>query len=217
MFKEYSRFYNLAHAKKNYKKEAEFVYHWANKPTSLIDFGCGTGQHIKYWAPKMEFILGVDASPQMLELAPQYDNVLYYNQVGLKNGELYCEQLDCATALFNVVGYYHLKNLLPNIPLKKGGYFIFDCWVKDKTKPTISVRWLDKDTLRVVLPIHYKNPALTLKIWVFTPQREPIWETHTIHLYTEKEIRQLCKRYGYRVSGVKRGKGWNWWYKLRKL
>ena len=68
LFNHYAKYYNLIYQTKDYKKEADFVYNWANKPKTILELGCGTGKHIYYLAPKVEQIIGTDASLDMLIL-----------------------------------------------------------------------------------------------------------------------------------------------------
>jgi len=210
-FKEYAKYYDLAHKDKDYKKEADFVYLWANHPKLIVDLGCGTGQHAKYWCKKSR-VIGIDDSKEMLRRAYKHKNITYYHD----RIEDHAHIAPCITALFNVAGYCYLRKILQTLCQGKGEFFIFDCWIRNGVKPAISVKYMG-EFLRVAQPVKIIRNNFTLKIWVFKNLSEPLEETHCIHLYTKPEIRMLCREFGYKIEEMDQTAGWNWWFKLVKL
>jgi len=211
MFKKYAKFYDLAHKNKNYRKEAASIYKWAEFPKHILDLGCGTGQHAKHWAKKIS-VGAVDKSEEMLKVAHRDRNIKYLC-ANLKDFVFFS---NCAVSLFNVVGYCHLKHILKNSFQRKGAIFIFDCWIPNKTIPKISVRKIKKDW-RIVNPVKLTKNKLTLKIRIFKNLSNPIVETHVINLYSLKEIKKLAQKYNYKIDDHKHGKGWQWYFKLKKI
>ena len=217
MFKEYAKFYNLIYAKRNYKAEAEFVYKWAGNPSLIVDLGCGIGRHHKYWKCP---VVGVDQSKEMLKLAPrnkQCGNKYY--QADIENLPKELQNFRCYFALFNVVGYCNLGNILSNLNQFRGGIFIFDVWDIDKfeksggfQKKIKKFRWGSVGIEPFLWDGVRKN---LLKIRVIPKGKDPFSEFHNVFPYSLKRIEELCQEYGYR--GVRKNtKGWSAWYKLVK-
>ena len=211
-FKTYSKFYNIIYANKDYKGEADWVYQMADQPQTIIDLGCGTGRHAKYWCKKAQ-VIGVDSSPEMLKLAYQHPNISYKCKdiMDFKTKG----KVDCVTALFNVAGYIELDELLCGMKyLKKDGYFIFDCWdneavEKDPPKPTI---FQSKNITKVVVPQFGDYQVVTFKNNKFVCQ-----EDHKVREYSYEEIDNLCWNLGWKLVYTRKGTGYKRWYKLQKM
>lgn len=219
IFKDYAKFYNLLYKDRPYKQEADFVYKWANKPKKILELGCGTGQHAKHWVNKVNRIVGIDNSREMLDNAYQHSKFLYfkYNIENLENFP--CFSFDCIVALFNVMGYCLLENCLPWLPLKKGGYFIFDVWDASKFKiqpPQPKVKYFNYG-YRVSIPERYSKRLLRIDFIINECNKIKMYERHFVEGYFYKDIQDLCKKCGYKISAVKRTKGWIIWYRLQKL
>jgi trans-aconitate methyltransferase len=73
-FKDYSKYYyNLYSKKKNYKKESEVVRglikQLQKRPVkTLLDVGCGTGEHLKYLSKDFKSI-GMDVNKDAIKIA----------------------------------------------------------------------------------------------------------------------------------------------------
>jgi len=222
IFSDYAKYYNLIYSTKNYKSEAEFVFNWANKPKTIIEIGCGTGRHIYHLAPKVEQIIGTDASLEMLSLAyihtKKFKNVRYiFNKTDKKLLDL--PKVDCAMALFNVMGYCFLEECLPHLPLKRGGYFIFDIWDASKFKqypPVPKVKYFGL-AYRVAIPKQISKRLLRIDYIIVEGKEVKVFERHFVQGYFQKDIEQLCKLHNYKISDIKPTKEWTCWYKLQKL
>jgi predicted TPR repeat methyltransferase len=136
----YSRYYNLLYEDKSYSEEFRYIenvikaYSGNRNNKSLLDIGCGTGGHLKYFKDSGYAISGVDLSENMLNEARKY----------LGSGtELLCakasefsfdKRFDIATALFHVMSYQtetsELEKVFQNVSkhLVKNGLFLFDFW-----------------------------------------------------------------------------------------
>ena len=73
VFDAYARYYDLLYRDKNYKEEAEYVSEYINnlapKASSILELGCGTGNHAEYFARNGYQVHGIDMSTIMLERA----------------------------------------------------------------------------------------------------------------------------------------------------
>ena len=222
IFSNYAKYYNLIYQNKDYKKEANFVYHWANKPKTILEIGCGTGRHIYYLAPKVEQIIGTDASLEMLTWAymhtKKFENVRYiFNKTDKKLSDL--PQVDCVMALFNVMGYCLLEQTLPHLPLKQGGYLVFDIWDASKFikyPPIPKVKYFGLG-YRVAIPEQISKRLLRIDYIIVERKEVKVFERHFVQGYFRKNIEQLCKLHNYKIVATKSTKNWTIWYKLRKL
>jgi SAM-dependent methyltransferase len=102
--------------------------------SNILDVGCGTGNHLKYFANEHVSILGIDPSEEMIEVAkskkiPNTDFIAG-NITQLPLMDFY----EMTISLFNVVNHIHdlpqLKKFFHAIyyRVKPGGIFVFDCF-----------------------------------------------------------------------------------------
>ncbi len=142
VFKEYSKYYNLLYKDKDYEKEADYVdylikrYASRNKKT-LLDIGCGTGRHDKWFTNKGYRVVGIDRSPEMVKIAKataasegrgaefHISDAAHFNLN---------RKFDIAVALFHVMSYQvnnkSILSALKNayVHLNDKGLLIFDFW-----------------------------------------------------------------------------------------
>ena len=138
-FSEYSDFYDLYYADKDYAAEADFVLKLASrfgvKPQTLLDMGCGTGRHLEEFVKRGLKCDGFDLSAEMLSqarkrLAGTGVNLSEGNLADFENGKEY----DVIVSMFAVMGYLvdnsHLVAGLRTARkhLRKSGIFVFDGW-----------------------------------------------------------------------------------------
>lgn len=221
MFKDYADYYDLIYAQKSYKDEANFVYSWAKKPKTILDLACGTGKHIYYLAPKVEEIIGTDASLEMLSRAyirtKKYDNVRYiFNKTDKRLLDL--PKVDCVISLFNAVGYIGLEKCLKYIPLKKNGYFIFDIFNEERIKKegfNIMIKEYNWGTVQIN-PVWSNRHEAKLKILVVPAKKKFFTEYHRIFLYSSLDMKRVCHNYGYKITDIKPTETWAIWYRLQR-
>lgn len=216
IFSDYAKYYNLIYKDKPYKKEADFVYNWANKPKTIFEIGCGTGGHAKYWCDKAK-IVGVDDSAGMLKNAYRHKNIRYFNSQIDKFSNI---KFDCVMALFNVMGYYLLENCLSDLPLKKGGYFIFDIWDAakfDNDPPQLKLNNFYYDTYRATIPQRLTKRLIQIDFIIVEDTTIKAFERHFVEGYFKKDIEDLCRKHNYKIIGVKPTKTWACWYKIMKI
>lgn len=217
IFSDYAKYYNLIYNDKNYKKEAEFVYNWANKPKTILELGCGTGQHAKYWVNKANIVYAVDSSQEMLNYAFQHNKIKYMCS-SFQDLE-FTMNFDCVFALFNVMGYTLLEYSLPKIPVAKNGYFIFDIWDADKFKkypPTPRVKDFCLASYRVAIPKQMTKRLLQIDYIIVDNKQITAFERHFVQGYFREDIEKLCRLHGYKIVGIEKTKDWPCWYKLQK-
>lgn len=209
MFSKYAQYYDLFNSDKPYKKEIDFVYDWAERPSSIFDIGCGTANYWQYY-PKETTLLGIDKSSSMISK----DERIIHGDIA-KLGKIRA-RFYLATALFDVLNYIPRHDWWKNIPLREDGYFIFDTWDKEKvlkdgfkeTSKTIN------GVSREITPLYWDNKNVFLRIDV-SDGHNHFCEEHRMFLHSHEDILKFCGD-EFEVMEVKPTKTWQTWYKLRR-
>lgn len=205
----YAKLYDLFNEDKPYKKEIQFVHRWAGKPRSIFDIGCGTGSYWKHY-PKGTHVVGIERSKDMAE---QGERIVFADAMTFKTGA----KFECATSLFHAINYIPRHDWWKNIPVKKGGYFIFDIWDSQKvdndgyqkTFKQIGKVW------RRITPVDWNSHYVDLNIefWDGEKLHE---EKHRMYLYSNEDIKKFSKGI-FKIVEVKETERWPIWYKLRRI
>ncbi len=140
-FNKYAQYYNLLYRSKNYEKEVDYVdslikRYSDRRNKTLLDIGCGTGNHDIWFAKKGYQVVGMDRAGEMIAIArermPAGGDVEFFkrdvSRFALRR------KFDIAVSLFHVMSYLTatevfmdgLRNIYKH--LKKGSLFIFDFW-----------------------------------------------------------------------------------------
>jgi hypothetical protein len=207
--KNYAKLYDCINSGKAYKDEIDFVYKWAGKPKSIFDIGPGTASYWCYY-PENVILKGLDKSREMAK----------FNQnVECGDIESYrtTKRYDCVTALFDVINYIPEHDWWKHIPVKKGGYFIFDIWnkkkvAKDGFKPTHK---MVGKVERKITPMEYDGEKVHLHIEVFGDVIGNIEEEHIMYLYDEQDIMDFCGEH-FEIVEMKDTNTWQQWFKCKR-
>lgn len=220
-FKEHAKFYNLIYKDKPYEKEAKMVLRWAKHPSTILELGCGTGKHTEHFIKESKHIIAVDKSKEMIRQCKLNKKVTHFCTDVTPKFLKKIPKVDCATALFNVVGYICLENILPFLQLNNGGYFIFDCWDYDKVKVNseeVRVKRFYGGLYRVSVPRHFNGMNFMLDFIIVNESKKAYVESHSIRMYNYAKIKEMCDLYGYTVKIIKSIEGeWTDWYCLQKI
>jgi SAM-dependent methyltransferase len=137
MYKELAEYYDLIYHWKDYRGEADNIKELIEKYKKsdgkyLLDVGCGTGMHIKYFTDEFS-CTGIDINNEMIEVAiSKVDNAIF-EQGDMIDFNLNRE-FDVILCLFSSIGYVktypNLEKTLVNFAnhLKKGGVLIIEPW-----------------------------------------------------------------------------------------
>jgi SAM-dependent methyltransferase len=140
-FADYARYYDLLYRDKDYASEANYVARAlraaAPNTRSILELGCGTGQHGRLLADLGFDVFGIERSPDMAALAGAgtlFGAGTFSCTVGDARTVHLERHFDAVIALFHVVSYQTTdedlramfatasRHLLP------GGIFLFDVW-----------------------------------------------------------------------------------------
>lgn|SRR3989338_4576672 len=140
VFEDYSKYYDLLYADKDYAAEVEYIHAIIQREApgakTILNLGCGTGMHDALLAKKGYSITAIDLSETMVDIARKnYSNL---TSIQFHIGDLRTfrcnEQFDVVLSLFHVMSYQVENSDLSaafetaRVHLKQGGVFLFDCW-----------------------------------------------------------------------------------------
>lgn len=208
----YSQYYELFNKDKKYKKEIELVYKLAGEPKRILDVGCGTANYWKYF-PTNAFLIGVEKSEAMKNLSKHRDYILTED---IKDYKSKLTNFNAVTALFDVVNYIPKHDWWKNLPLEKGGSFVFDIWDKEKVdkdgfKQTVKTVG---DVTRTITPVVYDGKKVTLNVAIMD-NGLMFQEMHTMYVWSIKDIEKFCGN-EFEITEVKETKHWQCWVKCVK-
>jgi SAM-dependent methyltransferase len=137
-FKIYSKYYDLLYQDKDYVSETKYIVDlikkYAPNGKSILELGSGTGIHAALIARQNFQIVGIERSPEMVEIANKIAN----ENISFKIADITDFNLgrsfDVALSLFHVISYLtDNKSLIQTFEnvynhLNQNGIFIFDVW-----------------------------------------------------------------------------------------
>jgi len=221
--KDYSSSYDLLYEEKDYDGECNLIEKIMKKYSkipvhSILDLGCGTGNHSLRLAERGYQVTGVDRSKEMLDIAKEKagkKNVtfsLYQSDIREFNQP---EKYDAIIMMFAVLGYQQenddvlaaLKTVSKH--LKVGGVFICDLWYGPAVlnqKPGERVRVIERGDTKIIrvssgLLDSYRH-LVNVNFHLWTIERDRILaetqEDHTMRFFFPQELSLL-----FNVSGLK--------------
>lgn len=141
MYKEFATVYDQLAGEKEYPKETAYALSFlGSNPSSILDIGCGTGNHLVEFRKMTDAsLLGIDPCPEMIKQVTKKSIVDCISTVmpacdpfeGVRGRE---GTFDLVTSYFNVINHIHtLPELVEMFDvtftnLCSGGVFVFDCW-----------------------------------------------------------------------------------------
>lgn len=167
VFKDYSAYYDLLYKDKNYAEEADYIHQLikqhAPHATSILNLGCGTGNHDFLISEKGYEIKGIDFSEDMVALAnKKLIEIKTAGKLSFETGDARSvrinKQFDVVISLFHVMSYQITNEDInkvfetARVHLKEGGLFIFDCWYGPGVltdPPVVRHKMLESEELRI--------------------------------------------------------------------
>lgn len=223
----YALAYDDLYAKKDYAFEVTLVeqavarFGGSTHVKSVLDLGCGTGGHALELLARGYEVVGVDRSPEMLELAcskaQKADVSLRLEQGDIRSFDL-DERFDLALLMFAVISYLQTNDdvvgALRNIHrhLQPDGLLIFDAWhgpavlaegpekrqseVAVDGRKTLRLSRPELDVRRHLCHVHY-DVRLT-----DGDTTEHVQEAHTIRYFFPLELELLLKVAGFETLAL---------------
>lgn len=165
--REYSDSYDLLYREKDYDAECDLIEeiirtHRSKPAHSILDLGCGTGNHALRLAQRGYLVTGVDRSEEMLEIARSKardeGTSCEFIHSDLKEVSI-GKKFDVVIMMFAVLGYQTenedviraLKTVRNH--LMKGGLFICDVWYGPAVlheRPGEKIRVIQEGDIRII-------------------------------------------------------------------
>jgi SAM-dependent methyltransferase len=223
VFGNYARYYDLLYQDKDYIGETQFIHQLiqSNAPdaTTILELGCGTGNHAMLLAKEGYRVCGVDLSAEMLQHANERRDRIssaLATRLEFSQGDLrqvrFNRQFDVVISLFHVISYQTTNaDLLAafttaKMHLKPGGLSIFDVWYGPAVlsdPPTVRVKRLENESIqvtRIAEPVVYPNENLVdVNYHAFVKDLnsgaiDEIRETHTMRYLFKPELELLLNQ-----------------------
>ena len=223
-FIKYAQYYDLLYRDKNYKEEADYVarlierYSHKNNKT-LLDIGCGTGNHDIWFAKKGYRVVGIDRASEMDSIARNRiaaGGGLEFHLCDVSKFTLH-RKFDVAVSLFHVMSYLttnavfikSLQNIYKH--LKRNSLFIFDFWYGPAVltqRPSLKTKNIsdgERSITRIAMPrininantvdAHYKINIKNKK----SNFRKEIVEDHILRYFFLPELYLMLELAGFKV------------------
>lgn len=223
IFSNYARYYDLMYQDKDYVGEAQFIQRliqtYAPATTTILELGCGTGNHAMLLAKEGYQVHGVDLSQEMLgyanercdRLSPALATRLQFSQGDLRQVRL-DRKFDVVLSLFHVISYQtNNEDLLAAFETAKahlvpGGILIFDVWYGPAVlsdPPTVRIKRLEDRSIqvtRIAEPVMEPNKNLVdVNYHIFikdliSSKIDEVREVHTMRYLFKPELELLLDR-----------------------
>lgn len=220
-FKLYSKYYDLIYRDKTYLDEANYVVQtlaeFNSNVKSLLELGCGSGNHAQFLVQHGLEVTGIDLSSEMIVEAKQKELPNFFPLQGDITDFNLNKQFDAIVSLFHVVSYLTKNEQLSacfsraNKHLKKDGIFLFDCWFTPAVyhlKPGNRSKTFEDEILKVerqsasvmdlmanTIDVHFDIHILDKVSGEFSNLKE----THTMRHFSVPEIELLASQNGFRM------------------
>jgi SAM-dependent methyltransferase len=223
----YSHYYNLIYGNKNYLGEVDFTLSLLSeyKPNieSILELGCGTGNHALVLAEKGYQVDGVDLSNDMLQVFSERLQSMpstVTSKVNFRHGDIQHVRMgkkyDAVISLFHVMSYQTSNEALSAAfatakdHLKPGGLFLFDCWYGPAVLndcPVTRIKRLDDEQtsiVRIAEPVMFPNENLVeVNYQIFLINKDNLkqdnfHETHSMRYLFQPEVKVLLEKNQFR-------------------
>ncbi len=223
-FSSYSTYYNFINSDKDYNKECNFLKEifrmYANSyPVSILDAGCGTGNHLIPLAKSGFQMTGIDVSKSMIRVARERARASH-QKVNLIVSDLRSfdlgKKFDACISMFAVLGYLTTNSDITRAlkcirsHLSAGGLFVFDVWYGPavlKIRPETRMKIIKHDGLKLYRfaepSLREKNSLCEVKYHFLGVRSRRVFyeatEKHIMRFYFQNELSSFLKRCGFEL------------------
>lgn len=223
MYEEFAANYDNLTTDVDYEKRTEYMCSLFNKygkmPTLLLDLACGTGGFSNEFAKRGVEVIGVDISPEMLDVARSNSeesglDVLYLCQdaahldlFGTVDGAICCQD-----SLNHITDYEDLREAFKKVALflEKDGLFIFDLNTLYKHKEVLGNNTfvVETEDLYCVWQNEFSEESgmVDIALDFFKETEDGLFERSSEYIteryYSEAEIEAALKDASLKIVGI---------------
>ncbi len=192
---------------------------------TLIDLGCGTGEHCFELSRRGFSCTGIDISIPMLQIAgrrfPEAGNYIQVNILELS----YLEEFDVAISLFGTLNYLidddEINTAFSNImsALRRGGLAVLEIWnsypvkkIRQKKLSRVSTTHNGDTTIERFrgFSLLEESPRTIVEVkyrYIITDNMgtRELADQHIMRAFSKAEIEMLLKQNGFRISQISSG------------
>ncbi|MBN1409481.1 MAG: class I SAM-dependent methyltransferase [Spirochaetales bacterium] len=225
VFKDYSGFYDLLYSEKDYEGECDFletVFKKYADTGTILDLGCGSGNHTIRMAQRGYKVTGLDLSGEMLAYAKEKSREagvdIAYHKGDMRDFSLNT-QFDAVVCLFAAFNYVTdnkgIKQTLSTIKkhLKPGGLTVFDSWnglAVMKILPESRFKIIERDGLKIIRTVTPHLDAAShvcrnhYRMFILENGRlvNEIEETHAMRFLFPQEMAYYLTEAGFEVLRI---------------
>ena len=226
IFNFYAEYYDLLYYDKNYIHESQYINDILNNQninnnSTILELGCGTGNHAIELQKYGYNIHGIDLSIDMINIANSKSAVINNNNIFLEVGDIrnisLNKKFDVILALFHVISYINnnddLIHMFKNLSetLVDDGVLIFDCWYGPGVLtdlPTVKVKNIKNERIemfRIAEPHFHENKNIVdvnFKIFVknlFNNEFSEFQEKHSMRYFFLPELEIILEIAGLKI------------------
>jgi SAM-dependent methyltransferase len=219
----YAALYDDIYADKDYDRECDvitrsFAAH-GDSVRTVLDLGCGTGNHALRLAARGYAVTGVDLSRQMLTIAREKADAAGADVCYIAGDVRYVDAngpYDAALMMFAVLGYQHanadVRAAFSNTRrmLRPGGLFVFDAWhgpgvlADPPAARTRIIRTAQGEVERsATAALDVRRHLCTVSYALIPAGRgAPAYETHVVRYFFPMELEMYLEAAGFRVITI---------------
>ncbi len=211
---DYAKVYDYLYNQKDYQDESnkiiKLIKQYSSKKienTRILDYGCGTGNHLSCFKKYTSNLFGYDKSKSMIKLAKQKDTKKSISFYSSKKSIINNSKFDVVVMLFDVFSYLKNNNdinselnFIKSI-MKKNGLFIFQFWYGPSvmhTNPKSYNKKINVDesiiTKKCISNLNLNLNLVDIKYEFLTQNKKKLFsENHSIRYFFKDEINLLLE------------------------
>ncbi len=194
----------------DYVRWSQYLCKIASGSHEIVDIACGTGKMTELLCEKGFVVTGVDASPEMLNLARQKCRATFVCQ-DMRSLTL-AHPVDMAVCVNDGVNYLKPQQLEPFFSgvarnLKKGAPFVFDISSSQKLTHTVgnNVFYWDDDNMTLLWSNRLRGNSVVMELVLFE-RNGCVYtrsdERHVQYIYTEEDVISSLEAAGFVLREV---------------
>ena len=214
------KYYDLIDKDKKYDEECDFLdkvfkEHSKIEVKTILDLGCGTGNHAKILSEKGYSVSGIDISSDMVDVAKSKN---------IKNAEFFVQDMsnfnlnkkfDAIICMFASLGYLNKNEQIESAlgciknHLRPGGLFIMHCWNGLgvlNLKPEARTREIDDGEIRVsrksTSDLDSFNHVVYVNFDIEVKKKdgtEHFKEKHPVRFFFPQELKKYYSESGFEI------------------